>query len=101
VLTAAHDDAGFVSTMTHKLSMIMRNLPAELSFPSPQDPATRIVLLIQVMIIPLVLVAEVLETVCSAVLTPGSDADESLGKAFMGGAILVIAFLLTGAFGLR
>ena len=87
--------------MSHKLAMILRNLPSALSLPSPDDPATQVVVTIQMMMIPLVLAGELLELLCGAVVEPGSAADETIGKGFMMASALIIAFLLSGAFGLR
>ena len=87
--------------MSHKLAMILRNLPSALSLPSPDDPATQVVVTIQMMMIPLVLAGELLELLCGAVVEPGSVADETIGKGFMMASALIIAFLLSGAFGLR
>ena len=90
-----------VPTMMHKLQMILRNLPGTFALPNPSDPATKVVVSIMIMMIPLVLAAEILATVCNLVLTPGSDTDERVGKALMIGSVGSVTFMLTGAFGLR
>jgi hypothetical protein len=80
--------------------MIVHQLPS-FGFPSFSETGTQYTVFVMLSLVPLVVLPEMVDRIVAAAVSPGSATDELVGRGVMGGSILGVCLLLTGAFGLR